>query len=413
MRKFSHKLIVSFSCQFLFLVLLPLLIFSQDVSTSQPETEKLKKTQEIKKSQTSETEEKVPPDSIPESVLVDIETRLKKIGQSELIKDIWMGIDLPILGIQPTDSDMIYNYSGSSYSLIRVDDVNKNEILMRLEKLAKLPVTECYEISGPLLKIPTENRCRFVRGIPFEKETFDRKLQVIHRRWQSVLGEALIRTIWVESAARVTIKGSPLKKIDYARPIALDTDKGLFLFVEQVFFDKFAKQAYVQGSRAFSLTNVANLRNSNIRLRDIFFEEINKEFTAEPLLTNLALDERRNDDQIVFKRWNQKSQVVGREMFFILRWLNSAYEKSTFLIQWNCDNGCQEVKLLVEHEFFLSSDNKTFDESRWSSDQIKQYMELYRRAVTTAYSNALQNTCNRLSGVGMMSNNICKIRGNF
>jgi hypothetical protein len=346
------------------------------------------------------------------TVLRAIEKQLADSGQPDILTDLWMSTELPITDLAPTESDIQYSYNGVRYDLVNVDASASPLIRARLEKLVALPASHCYDAAEPLLRIQPHTRCRFVRQIALNGDTVKGAASALVDRWSAQYGR--MRTIWVESATRVTSTGAPLGKVRPSRPIAIATDSALFLVVEQLNDPaRFAKQPVVTGTPAFTLASVADVNGSATRLRDIFFDELSTTFADAPLLTSRDLAERQTPTRIVFKRWNLKSNVVGRESFVKWEWWNTTFERSTFAVDWKCDDGCSTILIDLDHTFFVSVDNREYKEERWPAEQIQYYMELYRRAATDAYRKSIRKTCRRLAGLGMMSGDVCRVRGDI
>ena len=352
------------------------------------------------------------------SVLNEIESRILEASKPDILNDMLIGIDLPINKILPIDTDLDYNFSGATYAAIQVPVEKTKETVERLDALTKLPIAECYEISSLLLHIPQQTRCRFVRQVEVESNTFSsNEARGLVQQLLDKTPISALRTIWIESAERVSKTGLPLEKLDHVRPVAFKTDDGLFLITQSLETpERFDKQTYVKGQLAFQIDGGTNPQKSAERLRGIFFDNLVTAFSTPPLNTHKDYGGQEDENEIAFKRWNEKSNVIGRENWIKADWWNSAYERSVFLIHWQCSAAeCGKILVNVDHTFFLSSDNTVYSDQtgRWSADQISRYESLYEKAVAQAYSTTVRETCRQLNGLGMMSGDVCRVRGDI
>lgn len=352
------------------------------------------------------------------SILNEIELRIRRASKPDKLNDMWIGVDLPIKQILPIDADLDYNFGGATYQTIQVPAAEIKETVERLDRLTKQPVTECYNIASPLLHVSQQTRCRFVRRLKDASSAFSsNEARAFIQRLLDKVPISKLKTMWIESAERVSETGLPLGKLDHVRIVAFETGDEILLVTESqnppILFDK---QPYVNGKLAFQIEAGTNPEQSAERLRSIFFDNLAIVFSAPPLSTHRDFSAREDENQIAFKRWNEKSNVIGRENWIKADWWNSAYERSVFLIRWQCSTaGCGRILVNVDHTFFLSADNTVYSDQTggWSADQISRYEALYEKAVVAAYSTTVRETCRQLNGLGMMSGGICRIRGDI
>jgi len=328
-----------------------------------------------------------------------------------LLQDMYLAIDLPLGQAAPIDTDLDYSFAGVSYARDEVEPTQRAATKLRLERLSSLPVTACYQITGTLVGVLRHWRCRYLRDITIDSEALQTQIAGLFGKPNA--GAKQFDHVWIEAGTRVSSRGAPLGKISTVRPVALSIGDSLFLVYEQLAApQRFMKQHIVEGSLAFKfMGSDAGSTDSASRLRDIFVEELQKQFAKPPLLVELDLSEKQADAALIFKRWNAKSNVVGRESFVKWDWWNSTYERSTLIVHWNCDSNCREIRVDIQQTLFFSADNREYDERRWDMNQIQFYGALYRKAATESYLNVLRSTCSRLNGRGLMSGQVCRIRG--
>jgi hypothetical protein len=366
------------------------------------------------------------------SVLDDVQHRRQQQQVVQPAKDIWLDLPSPMTYMGPIDCDIRYECTGASFVLQRVDLNERRAVESQLETLTGAAMSDCHEVQNDYENHQLQTRCRFVRKIHYSPAVFQQVAGSVLASWEPTLRGETIYDLWIEGAARVSSKGLPLEKLPNTRPIALSTDKATYLVVEQVRpSEEFARQLAVSGQRLFSFENYADLRGSILNVMRLFNEELEKNFSASPLLARRASDEPQLDGEMILKRERGKSFVIGRES-----WLpaifNSAYELSTYTVKWySADKtsmvsstahgffgkGAAEtfgpnVFVEIEHVFLIAADGINYRETIVPEEQMNNYLALYRKAVDEAFRKSQKDTCyKRLAGKGMMANGTCDVRG--
>jgi hypothetical protein len=371
-------------------------------------------------------------------VIDDIELRRKNPQPITPAADMWLALAVPFKDVGPINCDAQYECTGAQFDLRKVSSEDWESIKQRLASLTKLAMSDCYKVENDYENKQIQNRCRFVRELPFDVNNFKEDSLKLLQQWAAILKDEKIQNIWVEAGARVDSKGLPLVKVPFVRPVALSTNRNSYLVMETVNpTGEFAHQIVVQGQRAFSFSNAQDLRGSIINVMNVFSAELEQNFKGQPLLADRAVDENQVDGELIIKRVRQKSRVIGRENFldgissWLSNFLNSAYETSTYTITWNSaanrsftsgvghgffGKGAAgtfgpNVFVQLDHELLISADGVTYRENLESADRMAQFLSLYKRAVTNAFNQSLRNTCRRLGGKAMMANGTCEVRG--
>jgi len=366
-------------------------------------------------------------------VLDHIESNIRKPQAISPPADIWLDLPQPIMSMNPIDCDVQYECTGASFYLTPIETSRMASVKNRLKELSELPLFGCYRVENDFENKQEQTRCRYIRRLSFNEKQFkDEAANEIGNLLTKLKGEK-ITDIWFEAGVRVDSTGLPLEKLCAVRPVLITTDRNSYLLTEEVNASaEFAQQIIVTGKRVFSFIDTSNLKPTIVKVMNTLSDELEKDFSADPLLAGRTWDAPQGTGEWIFKRERQKSSVIGRASW-LPAFFNSAYEISTYTFKWFSSDQ-KEMTSSVEHGFFgkgaertfghnifiqvdqvlliASGPNERFNETIDPKSQMDNYLSLYKKAVSDAFLKALRDTCyNRLAGKGVLTNGVCEIRG--
>lgn len=130
------------------------------------------------------------------------------------------------------------------YGLLPVPNEKKEEVLGKLSKIINTGTYNLYYRSYNTImdykdSIPNrhperymEKICNFSNHIVYKSDPRKDSLLTLPMNLEEAFKGHIIKEVWVEGACRYTEKGIPLEVSEYAKPLAILSDKGLFIGVQ-------------------------------------------------------------------------------------------------------------------------------------------------------------------------------------
>ena len=356
---------------------------------------------------------------------IDSISRIKKIDG---IESIHLNLKRPVKFGYP-DADRDYAAACQKrflYALIKVQSNKKAEVLADLNLLIDIGLYDCYSISvnttdNPRAIIPgriMEDQCRYVARVASGEELSDSWDESFPTNIAEAMKTEKIVEAWGEGVVRVDSRGIPLVVRDEAWPLAIRTEKDLYLGVELILpnFNSINCLLGTAFSRlVFDISACQPIRECSIKVAKELVDSIEKSFSQPPFESSKRQsDKPLPPGEIIMERHRKPSLILGRPY----------YELSTYTIEtWSTDSTIpppgsagirQEFKgihperilfyLTVNHVVTLSVNHKGIY-SEPEREQGNKYTDTIRQAIKKSINQA----CDRVGG--KVIDDVCVVKG--
>jgi hypothetical protein len=234
----------------------------------------------------------------------------------------------------------------------------------------------------------TDTVMRFARAITPEQIA----MAELPANMKDALQGYTIKTVWIEGSARTTHAGIPLLLDEYARPLAIETDKGFFRGIQVRLPDPhiYCLVSMPFGSVAVRFeVDVGDQAAAN-RVSDALLQSLRGTLMANPIAAAPISNEPFRPGEMGFQRADLPSLILGEPN----------YERSTYFVSvWTGTSTAPEGNLYSLHRFQGPGDRATtHGASLVTSLRVNHILERAAHRLGD-YREPSQQEANRFDGV--------------
>jgi hypothetical protein len=204
--------------------------------------------------------------------------------------------------------------------------VNQTGIYGAYDRRVSTPDYATEDFTTPDKDHLTEHMARFTRRYEFTSDAVSAKRVTLPENLRDVLAGQVIKEIWIEGSVRITHDNLPLIFDQYVAPVALRTDRGLYLGVQVKMPSEGFGDCYVGkpfSGKVLELAGAVSKPDYAKKALSTLLSSIQSTFSAEPIAADLIVTETFGPGEFGMNREHKPSYLLGAPY----------YESSTYTIE--------------------------------------------------------------------------------
>jgi hypothetical protein len=295
------------------------------------------------------------------------------------------------------------------YSLEPVTDDDKERVLRSINALPQGPILDCHDVSVDTRREPRrskpgvlmEHECSFVSLLR------DVSTDNLPTAWRALVSRDHVSTLWVAGTVRLSDNGIPLLVRPISTPVAMQTDRDLFLAIEMKSPDPGygCSVSYPLEGMIFDAGACINQKACVSAFMERFVNALQSFLSKSPFEATLIQNHRRPPGEFSMQRYALPSLFLD----------SGEYEKSTYTLEtWSDDGNDSPGNLYYMSNlkgrtgrFVYASLSHIFTHA---ANKAGPYVDTepegiaVAASVTKAASQAVSDAC---QGLGMIRQSVC------